>query len=652
MTDHPGSPLDEGVLRALVPRVLAGMVRRGEDFDAAEDALQEALLEALRVWPEHPPRDPRAWLTTVATRRLVDARRSEAARLRREDATRAVPPPAVEEGDDTLFLLFCCCHPDLAPTSQVALTLRAVGGLTTREIADAFYVPEPTMAQRISRAKRALQGRRLDQPGDLAVVLRVLYLIYTAGHGGRVDLAGEAIRLARQLTLATEEPEARGLLALMLLNHARLPARYDADGRIVTLDQQDRGLWDTRQIAEGVRVLQQALAVGRPGRYQIEAAIAALHDDAATAEETDWPQVLAWYDDLVALTEEPVRQDPAAVLARAVAVGHVLGGTAGLRETDRLREVLGERHRWHAVRGYLHELSGDLDSAGAAYAEAARRATDVAERDHLVRQAARVRSAAAHPEEPLAGGNMAGAVRVGATVRRAAGAWSPTIQRLLRHLHDEGLTWVPEPLGRDEQGRDTVSHLPGVVPQYPLPGWIWTEAVLLDAARHLAELHDATSGLDTTGASWQLPAHQPAEVICHNDFAPYNMVFTDGRLTGVIDWDTASPGPRVWDLAYLAYRLVPLTDPANHDAPATSLRERSHRLLLLCDAYGHDVRSADVLEVTERRLEELAAFTQARAEEGNGALRSHVDLYRRDARWVAAHLDRLASGQDGPSTGR
>jgi RNA polymerase sigma factor (sigma-70 family) len=328
--DEPTRRLDEGALRALVPRVLAGLVRRGEDFDAAEDALQEALLEALRVWPEHPPRDPRAWLATVATRRLVDARRSEAARHRREEATYAEPrPAATEEGDDTLFLLFCCCHPDLAPASQVALTLRAVGGLTTREIADAFYVPEATMAQRISRAKRALQGRRLDQPGDLAVVLRVLYLVYTAGHAGRVDLAGEAIRLARQLTLATEEPEARGLLALMLLNHARLPARLDSEGRIVTLDRQDRGLWDTREIAEGVRVLQSALAVQRPGRYQIEAAIAALHDDAASAEETDWPQILAWYDDLVALTDDPVRQDPAAVLGRAVAVGHVLGPPPG-----------------------------------------------------------------------------------------------------------------------------------------------------------------------------------------------------------------------------------------------------------------------------------------------------------------------------------
>jgi predicted RNA polymerase sigma factor len=279
----------------------------------------------------------------------------------------------------------------------VALTLRAVGGLTTREIADAFYVPEATMAQRISRAKRTLAGllaRCLDRPGDLAVVLRVLYLIYTTGHTDRVDLAVEAIRLARQLTLATEEPEARGLLALMLLNHARLPARVDADGRIVTLDQQDRSLWDTREVAEGVRVLQSALALERPGRYQIEAAIAALHDDAASPEETDWPQILAWYDDLVALTDDPVRQDPAAVLGRAVAVGHVLGPAAGLRETERLREVLGERHRWHAVRGHLHELGGDASSAAAAYADAAHLATNVAERDHLIRRAARARSSA------------------------------------------------------------------------------------------------------------------------------------------------------------------------------------------------------------------------------------------------------------------
>jgi RNA polymerase sigma factor (sigma-70 family) len=402
-------PLDEGALRALVPRVLAGLVRRGEDFDAAEDALQEALVEALRVWPGHPPDDPRAWLTAVATRRLIDARRSEAARHRREEAALAGPPPAsagataaddpaADGGDDTLFLLFCCCHPDLSPASQVALTLRAVGGLTTREIADAFYVPEATMAQRISRAKRALRGRAFDRPGDLAVVLRVLYLVYTAGHAGRVDLAAEAIRLARRLTLATPEPEARGLLALMLLHHARLPARFDAGGGIVPLDRQDRTLWDTREIAEGVRVLQSALAVQTeerpPGRHQVEAAIAALHDDAPTAAETDWPQILAWYDDLVALSGDPVRQDPAAVLARAVAVGHVHGGAAGLRETEPLRDVIGDRHRWHAARGHLHELDGDPAAAAEAYDEAARRATSTAEREHLIRQAARARAAA------------------------------------------------------------------------------------------------------------------------------------------------------------------------------------------------------------------------------------------------------------------
>jgi RNA polymerase sigma factor (sigma-70 family) len=410
--DGPGAGALRGFERDLIPRVLAGLVRRGEDFDAAEDALQEALLEALRVWPEHPPRDPRAWLTTVATRRLVDAQRSEAARRRREERTYAEPWPGgavpEEEGDDTLFLLFCCCHPDLPPASQVALTLRAVGGLTTSEIADAFYVPEATMAQRISRAKRTLAGppaRRLNQPGDLAVVLRVLYLIYTAGHGApqtrppAEDLASEAIRLVRQLTLATDEPEVSGLLALMLLNHARLPARLDAERRIVALDRQDRGLWNTSEIAEGVRVLQSALATQTderpPGRYQIEAAIAALHDDAPSADETDWPQILAWYDDLVALTGDPARQDPAAVLGRAVAVGHVHGAAAGLRETDRLREVIGERHRWHAARAYLHELDGDPLAAAAAYAEAAHRATNVAERDHLVRQAARARAAQA-----------------------------------------------------------------------------------------------------------------------------------------------------------------------------------------------------------------------------------------------------------------
>lgn len=394
-----GLGMDESDLRTLGPRVLAALVRRGEDFDAAEDALQSALVEALRVWPGHPPQDPRRWLTTVATHRLIDRRRGDAARRRREEATSAEPQPGpTQEGDDTLLLLFVCCHPDLSPASQVALTLRAVGGLTTREIADVFFVPEATMAQRITRAKRALRGRRLDQPGDLAVVLRVLYLIYTTGHAGRVDLGLEAIRLARQLTVVTLEPEARGLLALMLLNHARLPARFDSHGRIVTLDNQDRGLWNTHEIAEGVQVLQSALGRHRHGRYQVQAAIAALHDDAASAAETDWPQILSWYDELLALSEDPTRQDPAAVLARAVAVGHAVSPGAGLRETDRLYEILGARHRWHAVRGHLHELDGNLTAAASAYADAARRATNLAERDHLVRQAARAKASNAnHP---------------------------------------------------------------------------------------------------------------------------------------------------------------------------------------------------------------------------------------------------------------
>ena len=396
MIDEPTRRLDEGALRALVPRVLAGLVRRGEDFDAAEDALQEALLEALRVWPEHPPRDPRAWLATVATRRLVDARRSEAARHRREEATHAEPRPARHRGGrrhalPALLLLPPRPRARLPGGADPARRRRPHHPGDRRRLLRAGG--DDGAADQPGQARPAGARRRLDQPGDLAVVLRVLYLVYTAGHAGRVDLAREAIRLARQLTLATEEPEARGLLALMLLNHARLPARFDSEGRIVTLDRQDRGLWDTREIAEGVRVLQSALAVQRPGRYQIEAAIAALHDDAASAEETDWPQILAWYDDLVALTDDPVRQDPAAVLGRAVAVGHVLGPAAGLLETDRLREVLGDRHRWHAVRGHLHELDGDLPAAATAYAEAARRATNVAERDHLVRQAARARAA-------------------------------------------------------------------------------------------------------------------------------------------------------------------------------------------------------------------------------------------------------------------
>jgi len=243
---------------------------------------------------------------------------------------------------------------------------------------------------------------------------------------------------------------------------------------------------------------------------------------------------------------------------------------------------------------------------------------------------------------------MAGAVRVGDSVRRHAGAWTPTIQRLLGHLSDQGLTWIPRPLGQDERGRDSLTYLPGLVPQYPLPEWIWHDDVLTTAARLVAQLHEASTGFDTHGAVWQLPAHEPAEVICHNDFAPYNMVFTDERLTGVIDWDTASPGPRVWDLAYLAYRLVPLTDPANADGLNNSPAERARRLRLLCAAYGPAVNPADVAAAAVPRLEELAAFTAARADDGHEHLRSHVELYRRDARWIAAHTDQL-SGTAWPS---
>ena len=351
------------------------------------------MVEALRVWPEHPPRDPRAWLTVVARRRLIDARRSDSARRRREEVTALDPGQGpTEAGDDTLLLLFRCCHPDLSPASQIALTLRAVGGLSTREIADAFFVPEATMAQRISRAKRMLRTSDFTEPGDLAVVLRVLSLVYLTGHGRKNDLASEAIRLTRQLTLATTEPEARGLLALMMLQHARLPARFDSAGRFVPLDEQDRSVWDTAEIADAVAILQGALAEQRPGRYQIQAAIAALHADATTSEETDWSQILEWYDELISLSEEPDSDDPAGVLNRAVAVGHVAGSDAGIAETERVSAVLGDRQQWYAVRAYLYELGGDFAAAGEAYAAAAKRSIEVVERDHLVRRAARARA--------------------------------------------------------------------------------------------------------------------------------------------------------------------------------------------------------------------------------------------------------------------
>jgi RNA polymerase sigma factor (sigma-70 family) len=379
--------VDDAQLRTLVPQVLGVLVRRGNDFATAEDALQDALLEAHRSWAEHPPDDPKAWLVSVATRRLIDAYRSDVARRRREDATLLHSEPGpTEQSDDTLQLLFLCCHPALTPASSIALTLRAVGGLTTAEIAEAFLVPEPTMAQRISRAKKTVSGERFRVAGDVSVVLRVLYLIFNEGYGGRIDLAAEAIRLTRQLAAETPDPEVAGLLALMLLHDARRAARFDASGALVPLDRQDRSRWDTAKITEGVQILQSALGEQRRGEYQIQAAIAALHDDAASAEETDWPQILAWYDELVALTG-----NPAAKLSRAVAVGEVDGPLAGLRATDGLDDALPSHHRLDAVRAYLHERAGDNAVAAELYTRAASRTRSTAERDHLTKQAARLR---------------------------------------------------------------------------------------------------------------------------------------------------------------------------------------------------------------------------------------------------------------------
>ena len=380
--------MNDEVLRSLAPQVLGVLVCRGTDFSAAEDAVQEALLEAYQRWPQQEPDDPKAWLVTVANRKLIDAHRSETARRRGEDATLYEPPAGpTEQTDDTLLLLFLCCHPSLSPASAVALTLRAVAGLTTAQIADAFLVPEATMAQRISRAKRTLDGAQFSTPADIAVVLRVLYLIFNEGYGGRVDLAAEAIRLTRLLSHESDEPEVAGLLALMLLHHARRAARFDADGTLVPLDQQDRAAWDVAEIAEGVRILQGALARDRPGEYQIQAAIAALHDDAASADETDWPQILAWYDELLALSD-----NPSAALSRAVAVGKVDGPLVGLRALDGLDARLRGNYRLDAVRAYLNEAAGNIQAAAELYAGAADRAPSAAERDHLTKQAARLKS--------------------------------------------------------------------------------------------------------------------------------------------------------------------------------------------------------------------------------------------------------------------
>jgi predicted RNA polymerase sigma factor len=372
-------------LRTLTPQVIGTLIRRGADFATAEDAVQEALIEALRVWPDDPPRDPRAWLTAVAWRRFLDIVRSEGARRRREQraaeeqglcslsSSLLVPP---DPGDDTLWLYFLCAHPSLPMPSAIALTLRAVGGLTTRQIARAFLVPEATMAQRISRAKRTIAGERLDRPGDVATVLRVLYLVFNEGYTGEVDLAEEALRLTRHLSAAIDHPEVRGLLALMLLHHARRAARFrgggagrdsndddDDDGdddELIPLAEQDRTRWDARAIAEGVAILQAALARDQLGECQAQAAIAALRDN------------------------------PAARLGRAVAVGHAVGPHAGLAALVDLPESLPRRT---AAQAYLNELAGDTGGAAGLYGRAATEATSVAERRYLARKAAELRRA-------------------------------------------------------------------------------------------------------------------------------------------------------------------------------------------------------------------------------------------------------------------
>ncbi|MFB7912616.1 RNA polymerase sigma factor [Streptomyces sp. NPDC056061] len=375
--------MDEVLLRSLTPKVIAILVRRGADFAAAEDAVQDALVEALRVWPADPPRDPKGWLVTAAWRRFLDATRSNAARRRREDLVHEEPPPGPAPSvDDTLRLHFLCAHPSLTPSSAVALTLRAVGGLTTRQIARAYLVPEATMAQRISRAKRTVSRVRFDRPGDVTTVLRVLYLVFNEGYSGDVDLATEAIRLTRQLAAAIDHPEVAGLLALMLLHHARRAARTTSDGSLVPLAEQDRSRWDTEVIAEGVEILQAALVRDRLGEFQAQAAVAALHADAPTAEETDWTQIVEWYDELVRLTDSPVVR-----LNRAVAVGEADGPRAGLAALTTVDDSV-PRHT--AVAAYLHERDGNSTTAARLYAEAARKATNLAERDHLTRRAARL----------------------------------------------------------------------------------------------------------------------------------------------------------------------------------------------------------------------------------------------------------------------
>ncbi len=375
--------MDDVELRRLVPKVLSVLVRRGADFATAEDAVQEALIRALSAWEVDTPSDPEAWLITVAWRAFIDLVRSDVARRKREARFGTDPPTDVVPGaDDTLHLYFLSAHPDLSPSSAVALTLRAVGGLTTRQIAQAYLVPETTMAQRISRAKRTIGQTGVDRPGSVPTVRRVLYRVFNVGYSGEVDLASEAIRLTRQLATLVDDPEVDGLLALMLLHHARRRSRTLADGAIVPLAEQDRSQWDTELIAEGVAIVQAALAQDRLGEYQVQAAIAALHADAPRFEETDWVQILEWYDELLRFADTPITR-----LNRVVAVGEADGPPAGLAA---LTEIDPNIPRRDAVAAHLHERNGDLELAARLYAAAARNAPNLAERDHQTRQAARL----------------------------------------------------------------------------------------------------------------------------------------------------------------------------------------------------------------------------------------------------------------------
>ena len=392
----------EDLLRECAPPVLAALVRRYGQFDACEDALQEALLAAYRQWPDHGvPDHPRAWLRAVADRALVDAWRADSARRRREALVALDPTAQTQTGDDTLTLLFLCCHPALSPPSQLALTLRAFGGLTTAQIAAGFLVPEATIAKRISRAKERIRaaGARFEQPPQLderlAVVRHVLYLMFNEGYSSsagptlqRVDLTNEAIRLARLLhRLLPGDTETAGLLALMLLTDARRAARTDTNGSIVPLAEQDRTRWDALRIAEGRALLTRTLGTGPVGQCQVQAAIAALHDEAPTAEQTDWPQILALYH---VLTQ--VAPGPMVTLSRAVALAMVHGPATGLAQIGTLepadRAALG--HRLDAVRAHLLEQAGDIDEARAAYLRAARSTASEPEQRYLGLKAARL----------------------------------------------------------------------------------------------------------------------------------------------------------------------------------------------------------------------------------------------------------------------